>query len=224
MEGDAPIRVLIADDHPVIRVGLAQLFRETDGFEVAGLASDGEEAVGLAAELEPDVILMDAAMPGKDGITACREIRETQPAVRVLVFAASNEYAAVREAVAAGATGYLSKEGGMDRLLSAVRDVHAGELCVPPAVVARLFAEVHDDAAVRDPAASAGLTPREREILAAFARGGSYARIAETRGIKPVTVRNAIYGIQHKLNVLSMQELVLWAARNGLLDEEDPPA
>ena len=123
----------------------------------------------------------------------------------------------VVEAVAAGATGYLQKETGLDRLLAVVRGVAQGEIHVPAEVVRRVFRGMRSREtgdAVRD----AGLTTREREILIAFARGMSYSRIAEERGIRPVTVRNAVYGIQQKLNIASMQELVLWAARNGLTE------
>ena len=122
------------------------------------------------------------------------------------------------QAVAAGATGYLQKETNRDALLSALRGVASGELHLPIAVVRRVFGGIRD-AEAGDAAEVAGLTRREREILVSFARGMSYARIAEERGIKPVTVRNAVYGIQEKLGVKSMQELVLWAVRNGLLDD-----
>ena len=122
------------------------------------------------------------------------------------------------QAVAAGATGYLQKETNREVLLSALRGVASGELRLPVAVVRRVFGGIRD-AEAGDAAEVAGLTRREREILMSFARGMSYARIAAERGIKPVTVRNAVYGIQEKLGVDSMQELVLWVARNGLLDD-----
>ena len=218
MTQDERTRVMIADDHEVVRHGLKQALEQTGEFEVVGQAADGEEAVRVAAEVSPEVVVMDVIMPGKDGVEACREIMESAPATRVVMLTASTEEQAVVEAVAAGATGYLLKEAGLERLLSAVRGVLSGELSVPAEVVRRVFEGIRDREE-EDAAAAAGLTQREREILIAFARGMSYAAIAEVRGVKPVTVRNAVYGIQAKLEARSMQELVLWAARNGLLDD-----
>ncbi len=217
MAGDARTRVMIADDHEVVRHGLKEALEQTGEFEVVGQAADGEEAVRVAAEVSPEVIVMDVIMPRKDGVEACREIMESAPETRVVMLTASTEEQAVVEAVAAGATGYLLKEAGLERLLSAVRGVLSGELSVPAEVVRRVFEGIRDREQ-EDAAAAAGLTQREREILIAFARGMSYAAIAEVRGVKPVTVRNAVYGIRAKLEARSMQELVLWTARNGLLE------
>ena len=202
-----------------MRHGLKQALEQTGEFEVVGQAADGEEAVRVAAEVSPEVIVMDVIMPGKDGVEACREIMESAPETRVVMLTASTEEQAVVEAVAAGATGYLLKEAGLERLLSAVRGVLSGELSVPTEVVRRVFEGIRDREQ-EDAAVAAGLTQREREILIAFARGMSYAAIAEVRGVKPVTVRNAVYGIRAKLEARSMQELVLWSARNGLLERK----
>ena len=212
-------RVMIVDDHSIVRVGLKRVLEQTGEFEVVGQAADGEEAVLVAAEVSPDVVVMDVMMPKKDGVEACREIMESAPETRVLMLTASTEEVAVVDAVAAGATGYLQKETGMDRLLSAVRDVAMGELRVPAEVVTRVFASIRGGAKRGDAADRAGLTQREREILISFAKGMSHSTMAEARGVKPVTVRNAIYGIQSKLKVRTMQGLVLWAVRNGLLDD-----
>ena len=170
-----------------------------------------------AAELSPDVIVMDVMMPRKDGVEACREIMESAPDTRVIMLTASTEEDAVIEAVAAGATGYLQKVSGMDRLLSTVKVVAAGEMRVPPEVVRRVFAKIRAGAKLLEEEAE--LTPREKEILASFSQGMSYAAIAEARGVKPVTIRNAIYTIQVKLGVGTKQEIVVWAVRNGLLDD-----
>ena len=217
MSSGERIRVMIVDDHSIVRVGLKQVLEQTGEFEVVGQAADGEEAVRVAAEVSPEVVVMDVMMPKKDGVEACREIMEAAPETRVVMLTASTKEDAVVEAVAAGATGYLQKETGRDRLLSTVRDVAMGELRVPAEVVTRVFAGIRRGAKTGDAADGAGLTQREREILISFAKGRSYARIAEERGIKPVTVRNAVYGIQRKLGVGTMQGLVLWAVRNGLL-------
>ena len=208
-----PIKVMIVDDHSVMRVGLKQVLEEAGEFEVVGQAADGE--------VSPQVVVMDVMMPKKDGVEACREIMVSAPETRVVMLTASTEEGAVIEAIAAGATGYLQKETGLDRLLSTVRDVARGELRVPPAVVTRVFAAIRDGAMMGDGAVGAALTQREREILISFANGISYTRMAEARGIKPVSVRNAIYRIQSKLKVETLQGLVLWAVKNGLLDEAD---
>ncbi len=213
------IRVMIVDDHSIVRVGLKQVLEQTGEFEVVGQAADGEEAVRVAAEVLPQVVVMDVLMPKKDGVVACREIMEAVPGTRVVMLTASTQENAVVEALAAGATGYLQKETGRDRLLSTVRDVAMGELRVPAEVVNRVFAGIRRSAKNGDDPDDPVLTPREREMLTSFAKGRSYSQIAETRAVKPVTVRNAIYGIRNKLKVETMQGLVLWAVRNGLLDD-----
>ena len=216
------IRVMVVDDHSIVREGLKYVLEQSGEFEVVGQAGDGEEAVRVAAEVSPDVVVMDVIMPRMDGVEACREIMETASETRVVMLTVADEETAVLEAVAAGATGYLQKETDRERLLSTVRGVFRGEFRLPAEVVRGVFAAVRDVAQVGDAADAAGLTAREREILVSFAGGMSYARIAEQRGIKPVTVRNAIYVIQEKLGVTSIQGLVLWTARNGLLDDYDP--
>ena len=222
MTSNERIRVMVVDDHSIVREGLKHVLEQSGEFEVVGQAADGEEAVRVAAEVSPDVVVMDVRMPGKDGVEACREIMEFAPETRVVMLTVANEETAVLEAVAAGATGYLQKETDRERLLSTVRGVFRGELRLPAEAVRGVIAAVRGVAEAGDAGDAAGLTAREREILISFAGGMSYAGIAERRGIKPVTVRNAIYGIQEKLGVTSMQGLVLWAAQNGLLDDYDP--
>ena len=214
-------RVMIVDDHSVLRVGLKQVLERTGEFEVVGQAADGEEAVRVAAEVSPDVVVMDVMMSVKDGVEACREIMEFSPRTRVVMLTASTEEDAVIEALAAGATGYLQKESGLDRLLSTMRDVVRGELRIPAESVSRVLAGIRSGTQAGVAASGDGLTQREREILTSFARGLSYAQIAEMREIKPVTVRNAIYNIQSKLGVKTMQGLVLWAARQGMVDDSE---
>ena len=140
------IRVMVVDDHSIMRVGLKQVLEQSGEFEVVGDAADGEEAVRVAAEVSPDVVVMDVMMPGKDGVEACREIMESAPDTRVVMLTASTEEAAVVEAVAAGATGYLQKETDRERLLAAVRGVYRGELLVPVDVVRRVFGQIRDAA------------------------------------------------------------------------------
>ena len=209
------IRVLLADDHSIMREGLESMLKDSEEFEVVGSARDGVEAVKAASELSPDVIVMDVMMPKKDGVEACREIMESAPGVRVVMLTASTEEDAVIEAVAAGATGYLQKLSGMDRLLSTLKLVAAGEMPVPPDVVRRVFARIRRGAKAEEDE----LTEREKEMLVSFCRGMSYSAIAEARGVKPVTIRNGLYSIQSKLGLGTKQEIVVWAVRNGLLDE-----
>ena len=166
------IRVLLADDHSIMREGLESMLKDSEEFEVVGSARDGVEAVKAASELSPDVIVMDVMMPVKDGVEACREIMESAPGVRVVMLTASTEEDAVIEAVAAGATGYLQKLSGMDRLLSTLKLVAAGEMPVPPDVVRRVFARIRRGAKQEEDE----LTEREKEMLASFCRGMSYAR------------------------------------------------
>ena len=211
-------RVMIVDDHEIMRDGLRELLQQSGDFEVVGDAADGESAVRIAQELRPDAIVMDVMMPLKDGIDACREITEMLPDTRVLILTAATAEDAAIEAVAAGATGYLQKYSGKEELLRTVRDVADGEHRIPASVIRRVFAEIRASARSKKSAELARLTGREREILTLFAQGLSYAKIADVRGNQPVTVRNAIYGIQDKLKIETKQELVVWAVRNGLLD------
>ena len=206
---------MIADDHSILRVGLQQVLEQSGEFEVVGQAADGNEAVRIAAEVSPDLVVMDVMMPNKDGVAACREIIESAPDTWVIILTASTEEDAVVDAVAAGATGYVQKGTDREQFLAAVRAVANGELRLPVDLVKRTFASIRGRVAT---ATADNLTATERQILTAFATGMSYSQIAEARGIKPVTVRNAIYDIQHKVNVGTMQELVLWSVRHGLLD------
>lgn len=218
MARDGRIRVMLVDDHEIMRDGLREVLERQGDFEVVGQAQDGMAAVRDAEHLRPDVIIMDVMMPVKNGIDACREITEELPDTRVLILTASGEEGAVMEAVAAGATGFLQKYSGKEKLLSTVRDVAKGEYSLPGDVIRRVFEEIRQGNEPRMASELGRLTDREREILTLFAQGQSYAKIAERRGNQPVTIRNAVYGIQDKLGIETKQELVVWAVRNGLLD------
>ena len=196
------IRVMLADDHPIMRDGLRDALQDEGDFEVVGSAGDGVEAVTMAQSLEPEVIVM-----------------ELLPDTRVLMLTASTTENAVVEAIAAGATGYLQKDSGPEELAEAIRDVAQGRLRIPDKSIRRVFALIRGQRGLTASRALKALTDREREILTLFASGRSYAQIAEAKGTKIVTVRNSIYRIQDKVGVHSKQELVVWAVRNGLLDE-----
>ena len=213
-----PVRVLLVDDHPVIRDGLQQLLERTGEFEVVGHAGDGEEAERMAKDLVPDLVIMDVLMPGRDGIDACREIMDALPDVRLLILTASTEKNAVIDAVTAGADGYLQKFTGTEQLLATVRDVAKGEYRMPRDAMRRVFEQLRNAPWQSVLSKRHGLTEREREILIQFAKGMSYSAIAESRGNRPSTIRNTIYSIQNKLGFDSKQEVVVWAVQNGLLD------
>ena len=155
-------------------------------------------------------------MPKKDGVEACREIMESLPDTKVIMLTASTEADAVIEAVAVGAAGYLQKVAGMDQVLGMMKGAAAGEGRLPTEVVRRVFDRIRRRGKSKE---EVDLTQREKEILVSFCRGMSYVAIAEAREVKVVTIRNAIYTIQVKLGVASKQEIVVWAVRNGLLDD-----
>ena len=219
MEQVIKTKVMLVDDHEIMRDGLREVLLRSGDYEVVGEAADGEAALKVAQEIKPDVIVMDVIMPLKNGIDACREINETLPGTRVLILTAATEEDAAIEAVAAGAIGYLQKYSGKQELLRTLGDVARGEYHMPANVIKRVFADLRTSAQRVKTPGPRRLTVREREILTLFAQGLSYAKIAESRGTQPVTVRNAIYGIQNKLGIETKQELVVWAVRNGLLDE-----
>ena len=214
----AQTRVMIADDHSIMRDGLQEVLEHSCGFEVVGQARDGVEAVDVAQSSRPDVVIMDVMMPNKNGIDACREIMDALPETRVLVLTASTNEDTVVDAIAAGATGYLQKFSGKDKLVTTIRDVVDGEFRIPGDVIRRVLAGIRDTAETGETIDMQKLTVREREILKLYAQGMSYADIAEVRGNRPLTIRNAIYVIRDKLGAKSTQEMVVWAVRNGLLD------
>ena len=217
MSSNNGIRVMLVDDHPIVRRGLREVLEDSGGFEVVGQAADGVEAVRVAEESRPDVIAMDVIMPKKDGVEACRDILDLLPDTKVLMLTASTEDDAVVEAVAAGATGFVQKYTGSDELVDTVRQVAKGRLMISDDAVSRVFRLIRDGSAMK-PGPKA-LTEREREVLTHFASGKSYSRIAEALGLSMVTVRNTIYRVRDKLGIESKQGMVVWAVRNGLLDD-----
>ena len=211
------IRVMLVDDHPIMRRGLREVLEDSGAFDVVAQAADGEEAVSTAEESRPDVIVMDVLMPKKDGVEACRDILDLLPDTKVLMLTASTEEDAVIEAIAAGATGFVQKYSGSDELVDTLRQVAEGRLMIPDDAVRRVFRLLRGGTVLMP--GPKVLTVREREVLTHFAKGNPYARIAEALGVSTVTVRNAIYRVQNKLEVESKQEIVVWAVRNGLLDD-----
>lgn len=211
------IRVLIADDHAVVRQGLRTFLELQEDVEVVGDVADGEQAVAAALELAPDVVLMDLVMPGVDGVEAIGRIAQRSPATRVIALTSFLDDDKVLPAVRAGAAGYLLKDVGPDDLVRAIRTVHAGEALLHPAVAARLMEEVAGPRA-RGAEDGAGLTARERDVLTQIARGLSNKRIALELDISEATVKIHVSNVLRKLGVTDRTQAALYAVREGLVD------
>jgi DNA-binding NarL/FixJ family response regulator len=206
----APIRLLVVDDHPVVRDGLCSMFDRDPEFDVLGEAGDGAEAVRLAQELRPDVILMDLRMPGMDGVTAITELAAKGVAARVLVLTTYDTDSHVLPAIEAGATGYLLKDAPRADLLRAVRAAAHGEAVLSPAVTARLMSRV------RSPAAGP-LSQRELEVLELVAAGTTNREAAARLFITEATVKTHLLNIYAKLGVSDRAAAVADAFNRGLL-------
>lgn len=211
------IRVLIADDHAVVRQGLRTFLELQGDVEVIGDVADGEQAVAAALELAPDVVLMDLVMPGVDGVEAIGRIAQRSPATRVIALTSFLDDDKVLPAVRAGAAGYLLKDVGPDDLVRAIRTVHAGEALLHPAVAVRLMEEVAGPRA-RGAEDGAGLTARERDVLTQIARGLSNKRIALELDISEATVKIHVSNVLRKLGVTDRTQAALYAVREGLVD------
>lgn len=212
------IRVLIADDHTVVRQGIRALLSEAGGFDVVAEAADGESTVRLAGELHPDVVIMDLLMPGMDGIEATRILAEARPGPRVLVltsFAADDK---LFPAIKAGALGYLLKDSSPEELVRAIRQVHRGEPSLHPTIARKLLKEISDPPEPQ-PAPEA-LTEREVAVLRLIARGLRNQEIADRLVVSEATVRAHVSHILAKLHLASRTQAALYAVREGLMSEE----
>jgi DNA-binding NarL/FixJ family response regulator len=216
-EASERIRVLVADDHEAFRAGLRALLATADDIEVVGEAANGDAAVDLARQAQPDVVLMDLNMPGTDGIEATRRIVDTSPHVAVLVLTMYEDEDSVFDAVRAGARGYVLKGAQRAELLRAIRAVASGEAIFGPTIARRLVAYFGRS---RPPEASntafPELTEREREILDLVARGRSNAEITAQLVVSPKTVRNHVSNIFAKLQVRDRAEAIVRAREAGL--------
>jgi len=205
-----PIRLIIADDHPVVRAGLQGMLASQPDFEIVGEAATGSEAVALTSQLSPDVVLMDLRMAELDGATATTQIRRQQPKTAVLVLTTYDGNADILRAIEAGATGYLLKDTPRDQLFSAIRAVALGKSVLAPEVATRLLRHL------RTPAGEV-LSTREIEVLSLVARGASNKEIARNLHISETTVKSHLIHIFSKLGVADRTAAVTAALERGLL-------
>jgi DNA-binding NarL/FixJ family response regulator len=210
------IRVLIADDHRLFRQGLRQICETKGGFDVVGEAENGQEAVDLARQLVPDVILMDIRMPVLDGVQATRLITEEDPSVRVIVLTMYRQDSFLFDAIKAGAWGYLLKDTDWHDLLEAIRAVHRGEALVSPGLAARLLEEFRRPSQPSDARKQVkALSQGEMDVLLLVTQGADNKTIAEQLGLSEKTVANRLSNVYNKLHVNSRTQAALYALRRG---------
>ncbi len=212
------IRLLIADDHAVVRQGLRTFLELQEGIEVVAEAADGEEAVAAAERTTPDVVLLDLVMPRLDGVAAIHRIREVSPASRVIVLTSFFDDGRLFPAVRAGAAGYLLKDVQPQELVRAIRTVHDGNALLAPEVAARVLEEVAGGG--ERPRSSAALTPREREVLALIARGRANKAIARELAVSEKTVKTHVSNLLAKLGVADRTQAAVLAVREGLVQKD----
>ena len=215
------IRVLIADDHAVVRQGLRTFLELQDEIEVVGEAADGAEALELVQRTEPDVALLDLVMPRLGGLEAIRRIRAVAPDTRVLVLTSFADDDTVLPALRAGAAGYLLKDVQPPELVGAIRTVHAGEALLAPAVATMLVEQLAaEDGDGAGPDRGAQLTRREREVLALLARGRPNKVIARDLGVSERTVKTHVSNILGKLNLTDRTQAAVYAVRHGIVPKD----
>ena len=207
-----PIRVMLVDDHTMVRRGLATFLKAFDDLELAGEAGDGQTAIQLCAQLQPDVILMDMVMPDMNGADATRAIRQQFPTVQVIALTSFNDEGLVKSALESGAIGYLLKDVSADDLVKAIRAAHAGRATLSPEAAQAL---VH--AAGQPPVPAYDLTERERAVLALMVEGLNNTQIAARLVVSPSTIKSHVSNILSKLGVTSRTEAVTLALRNKLV-------
>ena len=217
------VRVLICDDQTVVREGLAAILSTDDEIEVVGLARNGEEALALAAEERPDVVLMDLNMPVMNGVQATQRLRHRHPTLRVLILTTYADDAWVIDAIRAGAAGYLLKDTRRDDLVAAIKGTAEGKSFLDPAVAGKLMRQMAEEPAARSIATAQveALTERELEVLRLLAQGDSNPEIAQQVHLAPGTVRNYVSTILQKLGVGDRTQAAVVALQRGLISHSD---
>jgi len=212
------IRLLIADDHLIVRQGLRLILETEDGFELVGEATDGAEAVKLAGGLHPDVILMDLRMPGMDGLTAIEQLAEKQPEIAIVILTTFNEDDLMVRGLRAGAKGFLLKDTDRETLFDSIRAAARGETLLKPDVMSRLLAQTQAPGGAKPQPENIDLTEREMEVLQAAAQGKTSKEIAFALGISERTVKAHLGSIYQKLGVDSRAAAIAAAAGRGWLE------
>jgi NarL family two-component system response regulator LiaR len=207
-----PIRVMVVDDHPMVRRGLATILKVYPDLELAGEAETGEAAIRLCSQIGPDVILMDMVLPDMDGVTATRAIRQKSPSVKVVALSSYKDEALVLNVMQAGAIGYLLKDVSANDLAQAIRAAHTGQITLSPEAN-----KVMIHAATQPPAPGHDLTDRERAVLALMVEGLNNTQIAGRLTVSPSTIKTHVSNILSKLNVSGRTEAVSLAVRNKLV-------
>lgn len=218
----AKLRILLVDDHEVVRVGLRALLERYPHLQVVGEAGNAEAAVAEALRLRPDVVVMDVRLPGRSGVEACRDIHARLPDVRVIMLTSFEEDQALFQAIAAGACGYVLKQIGSEALVRAIETVGRGEALLDPAVTERVLQRVRETATDRDRQAFAGLTGQEMRVLLQVSRGLSNKEIARRLGLREKTVRNYVSDILAKLELSSRVQAATYAQQHRI-EELAPP-
>ena len=211
-----PIRLLVADDHPVLRDGLIAVLSTQNDFEVVGEAGSGAEAIQKVAQLQPDVVLLDLEMPEMDGVEALKRMLEYNPNVRVIIFTAFDADERILAAVQAGAQGYILKGAPRDQVFDAVRVVHAGDSLLQPVIASKLLRQMSQN--TEPPDESGSITPREMEVLGLLVQGLQNKEIADRLGITERTVKFHVGSILGRLNAGNRTEAVAIAVQRELIE------
>ena len=220
-DGEGPVRVLLADEQVLFREAVKVVLSNESDLEVVGEAQDGIQAIDVAERLQPDVALLDADLPNRDGISTTQQIAEQVPMCRVIVLSAREDERVLVNAMEAGASGYLSKEAPLADLIAATRAVHRGEALVPPRMLGALLKRLIKRRRERDDALKrlADLTRREREVLVLLAQGADKDGIAQQLVISPETARTHLQNVLGKLGVHSRLEAAAFVTQNGILND-----